>query len=102
MRIPYSGPGRVESEAELHVIGNALGLEVDGKLHRIGPLTPSQWHLLADSASDRAENPAGAHFVHVGPAVMQGNQHAARAISKTMAKRIANALNRHKTNREGV
>lgn len=34
--------------------------------------------------------------------VYYGTQAIARAISKTLAKRIANALNRYKPNREGV
>lgn len=41
-------------------------------------------------------------FVAIGPAVMQGQERAATARSKTMAKRIANALNKHTPNREGV
>jgi hypothetical protein len=41
-------------------------------------------------------------FVAVKSAVMYGAEHIATAISKTMAKRIANALNKHKPNREGV
>lgn len=41
-------------------------------------------------------------FVAVKLAVMRGSEHIATAVSKTMAKRIANALNRHTTNSEGV
>jgi hypothetical protein len=45
---------------------------------------------------------AAPKFVAVGPAVLQGARTIARAVSKTMAKRIANALNKHTPNREGV
>lgn len=41
-------------------------------------------------------------FVAVKSAVMRGAEHIATACSKTMAKRIANALNQHKPNKEGV
>lgn len=41
-------------------------------------------------------------FVGVKRAVMRGDECVATACSKTMAKRIANALNRHKPNLEGV
>lgn len=41
-------------------------------------------------------------FVAVRLAVMRGTERIATAVSKTMAKRIANALNRHKPNSEGV
>jgi hypothetical protein len=41
-------------------------------------------------------------FVAVKSAVMRGAEHIATACSKTMAKRIVNALNHHKPNSEGV
>lgn len=41
-------------------------------------------------------------FVAVHDRVMQGARRVALACSKTMAKRIANALNKHTPNREGV
>jgi hypothetical protein len=41
-------------------------------------------------------------FVAISHNVLQGQQVIARAWSKTMAKRIANALNKHILNREGV
>jgi hypothetical protein len=41
-------------------------------------------------------------FIAKGPSVLMGAKTIARAISKTMAKRIANALNKHTPNREGV
>lgn len=41
-------------------------------------------------------------FVGVGPKVIIGQREIARACSKTMAKRIANALNRYVPNKEGV
>jgi hypothetical protein len=41
-------------------------------------------------------------FVAVHEAVMLGPKHIATARSKTMAKRIAAALNAHTPNREGV
>ena len=41
-------------------------------------------------------------FVAVHCSILQGARTVARAISKTMAKRIANALNRHIPNREGI
>lgn len=43
-----------------------------------------------------------AQFVHVGCVIMRGAESIARARSKTMAKRIANALNSYTPNREGV
>jgi hypothetical protein len=46
--------------------------------------------------------PPGTKFIAVKCAVMFGYKHIATAVSKTMAKRIANALNNHKPNREGV
>lgn len=57
MKIPVQRPGKDEEAAELFVVGNSLALEYAddvGKLTRIGPLTPSQWRLLAKSAEDRA------------------------------------------------
>lgn len=58
------------------------------------------------TASHRPSNPCGclchARFVNIGSLVMQGTRRAAIACSKTMAKRIANALNKHIPNREGV
>lgn len=48
------------------------------------------------SAADRAR------FVGVGPKVIHGSREIARAVSKTMAKRIANALNAYVPNSEGV
>ena len=47
-------------------------------------------------------NPENTRFVGVGKAVMQGAKCRAIACSKTFAKRIANALNNHKVNSEGV
>lgn len=41
-------------------------------------------------------------FVAIRCAIMRGSEHIATAVSKTMAKRIANALNAHKPNKEGV
>lgn len=41
-------------------------------------------------------------FVAIRQAVMRGAECVAKACSKTMAKRIANALNHHTTSREGV
>jgi hypothetical protein len=41
-------------------------------------------------------------FVAKHELILHGARVIARAISKTMAKRIANALNRHKPNEEGV
>lgn len=51
-----------------------------------------------------SDNPrrASPQFVHVHDHVMRGQEWIAHARSKTMAKRIANALNAHKPNREGV
>jgi ATP-dependent Clp protease ATP-binding subunit ClpA len=46
--------------------------------------------------------PAEPKFVSVGFSVLTGARVVARAISKTMAKRIANALNKYSPNREGV
>lgn len=42
------------------------------------------------------------HYGSVGQGVAYKGAFIARAVSKTMAKRIANALNNHKPNREGV
>lgn len=41
-------------------------------------------------------------FVGAQQSVLQGSNCVARACSKTMAKRIARALNNHKVNSEGV
>ncbi|HET6220150.1 MAG TPA: hypothetical protein VFE27_24190 [Acidobacteriaceae bacterium] len=41
-------------------------------------------------------------IVAIGSSVLMGARVIARAVSKTMAKRIANALNKHIPNREGV
>lgn len=41
-------------------------------------------------------------FVGIRKTVMQGDKCVGVMCSKTMAKRTANALNRHKPNREGV
>ena len=46
--------------------------------------------------------PPRPQFVAVHCSILQGARTVARAISKTMAKRIANALNRHIPNREGI
>jgi hypothetical protein len=47
-------------------------------------------------------NPPPPKFVAIRATVMRGAELIARAVSKTMAKRIANALNKHAPNREGV
>ena len=49
-----------------------------------------------------APAPPPPRFVNVKNAVMQGATCVAVACSKTFAKRIANALNNHKVNSEGV
>lgn len=41
-------------------------------------------------------------FIAIHCSINQGARTIARAISKTMAKRVANALNHHKLNSEGV
>jgi hypothetical protein len=41
-------------------------------------------------------------FVAVHTSILQGARVIARAISHNMAKRIANALNHHQPNKEGV
>ena len=46
--------------------------------------------------------PKPLQFVAAREIVYHGAREVARAISKTMAKRIANALNRHQPNKEGV
>jgi hypothetical protein len=43
-----------------------------------------------------------AKFIAVHETIVQAGQVVGRMISKTMAKRTANALNRHTPNREGV
>jgi len=54
------------------------------------------------NAAQRDYNGRSDKFVAVHCAVMRGPELIARAVSKTMAKRIANALNKHTPNREGV
>jgi hypothetical protein len=46
--------------------------------------------------------PKPAQFVAVDQSIMQGARHIATAISATMAKRIARALNLHQPNERGV
>lgn len=53
----------------------------------------------ADRTPDAGESD---RFISKHSLILQRGQVIARAISKTMAKRIANALNRYKPNREGV
>jgi hypothetical protein len=48
------------------------------------------------------ESPQVPRFVGIKNAVMRGSECVAVACSKTFAKRIANALNNHKVNSEGV
>lgn len=45
---------------------------------------------------------AAPRFAAIKASVLQGSTTVARAASKTMAKRIANALNKYKPNKEGV
>jgi hypothetical protein len=54
------------------------------------------------AAAGESVLPPERRFVAVKSAVMQGTDHIATAKSKTMAKRIANALNKHRPNSEGV
>ncbi len=51
---------------------------------------------------DRLTETKTIKFVAVRTNIMQGAKHIATAISKTFAKRIANALNKHTPNSEGV
>lgn len=59
---------------------------------------------LAPRASlcNPSQNSAKARFVAIHESVMRGQERIATAKSKTMAKRIANALNKHTVNSEGV
>lgn len=57
--------------------------------------------LPAEPPPALGQLPAG-QFVAVKSHVMKGSVQVAVARSQTMAKRIANALNRHQPNREGV
>jgi hypothetical protein len=90
-----------------------------GALHRLtklGAITPCRWRCIVcerqfvhaptsvrvhDEDPD-PNRPPPTLFVAISTSVMLGRHHIATAISKTMAKRIANALNRHKPNDEGV
>ena len=94
------GPHR---KAELFCAGSCLAVQIGTKIHRFA-LTSEQWELLRQSAASRAPIPfrESPFFVHIGKSVMRGAQCVAVACSKTMAKRIANALNRHQPNKEGV
>lgn len=58
--------------------------------------------MNSESPANAPPDSTTAKFASVHTAVLQSGQVIARAISKTMAKRIANALNRHTPNREGV
>jgi ADP-ribosylglycohydrolase len=60
----------------------------------------SEAQFRRQKAADQAQNQL--QFVHKHDTVMQGARAVARAVSKNMAKRIANALNHHKVNSEGV
>lgn len=53
MRVTIQIDKEPEKQAELFVIGQNLGLEIDKQMIRIA-LTPSQWELLAQSAGDRS------------------------------------------------
>lgn len=58
--------------------------------------------LVGGQPEDPARPPARYKFVNVDRAVMRGRDFVCTACSKTMAKRIANALNIYQPNREGV
>lgn len=60
------------------------------------------WCVRSRIAGATAADRPPVQFVGVHENVMQGSKCVARACSKTMAKRIANALNKHVPNREGV
>ena len=51
---------------------------------------------------ERREQRKHPQFVAVHQTIMQGQRIVGRMISKTFAKRTANALNRHQPNSEGV
>lgn len=58
---------------------------------------------LEEEVQHLEEKYHGLRFVAIGRIVMRGSQCiASKVCSHTMAKRIANALNRHKPNQEGV
>lgn len=46
--------------------------------------------------------PLSKDFANLGPMITKGGANVGRMVSKTMAKRAANALNAHQPNREGV
>jgi hypothetical protein len=58
---------------------------------------PPQPRIPTKRAADN-----GLLFVSRQSSIFRGSEHIATAVSKTMAKRIANALNVYKPNREGV
>lgn len=62
--------------------------------------------MTLQSLADRTLNPAPAprpqlQFVAIDRSIMRGPEHIATACSRTMAQRIARALNVHKTNSRG-
>ena len=73
-------------------ISCGLPIEKTGDRIWIHTTQPNQCYNLQEPA----------RFVSIRQNIMQGSQCIARSCSKTMAKRIANALNNHTPNREGV
>jgi hypothetical protein len=57
MKVDYVNGNGKAKQAELYRIGTCLGLEVDGKMHRIG-LTRGQWEILRDSAQNAIDDGA--------------------------------------------
>lgn len=56
--------------------------------------------MIHQPPADRPPEPA--QFVAIGQSIMQGARHIATAVSGTMAKRIARALNLHQPDERGV
>jgi len=80
----------------------ALGCTLEGVDYCASHLNPSDYRPCPGGCKPGLDVMPYDCFIAKGPSVLMGAKTIARAISKTMAKRIANALNKHTPNREGV
>jgi hypothetical protein len=92
----------VECQRQFLTAPNSIRVDLDEPARAPAPSPqPAQAPAAAVEAPPAPPDPER-RFVAVKSAVMHGADHVATAKSKTFAKRIANALNKHKPNDEGV